>query len=62
VNKNNAELAQRLEKGWAIILRNGEFDNFFYSHPRVKTALAKMKNQRRVIEMQNPYLSQTLND
>ncbi len=56
VSKNNTELAQRLEKGWDIILRNGEFDKFFYSHPRIKTALAKMKDQKHIIEMENPYL------
>jgi hypothetical protein len=56
VNKNNTELAQRLEKGWAIILRNGEFDKFFYNHPRIRTALAKMKDQKHVIELKNPYI------
>lgn len=55
VNKNNTELAQRLEKGWEIILRNGAFDKFFYNHPRIKTALAKMKDQKHIIEMENPF-------
>ena len=57
VNKKNTELAQRLEKGWAIILKNGEFEKLFLASERVKSALAILKQpNRRVIELDNPFL------
>lgn len=57
VNKNNTGLAQRLEKGWAIILKNGEFDKLFLSTERVKSALDILKEpNRKVIELDNPFL------
>lgn len=57
VNKKNTELAERIEKGWAIVLKNGEFDKFFYSHPRVVAALNELKkHKRRIIKLENPYL------
>ncbi|HWV13943.1 MAG TPA: hypothetical protein VN030_00840 [Cellvibrio sp.] len=57
VNKRNTELAERLEKGWEIIYKNGEFDRFFFSHPRVVEALAELKkHKRRIIRLENPYL------
>lgn len=58
VNKNNIELAERIEKGWAIILKNGAFDKFFFSQPKVVAALQDLKKHKRhVIHLQNPYLS-----
>lgn len=57
VNKNNDELAQRLEEGWDIILKNGEFNKFFFNHPRIQVALAELKkHKRKVIKLENPYL------
>lgn len=57
VNKKNEELAQRLEKGFAIILKNGDFDKLFLSTARVKSALAILKEpNRKVIELENPLL------
>ena len=57
VNKENIELAQRLEKGWNIILENGEFNKYFYNHPRVKVAFEELqKYKRRIIRLDNPYL------
>ena len=57
VNKKNTELAQRLEKGWAIILKNGEFDALFLSTERVKSALEVLKEpNRKIIELENPLL------
>ena len=57
VNKKNTELAQRLEKGWAIILKNGEFDALFLSTERVKSALEVLKEpNRKIIELENPSL------
>jgi Bacterial extracellular solute-binding proteins, family 3 len=55
VNKNNEALANRIEKGLEILIDNGEFDRFFYSHPRVSTAFNKLKD-RRLIKLKNPYL------
>lgn len=57
VNKENTELAQRLEKGWAIILKNGEFDKLFLSTERVQSALDFLKDpNRKIIEFENPFL------
>ena len=57
-NKNNTELAERIEKGWAIILKNGSFDKYFFSHPKVAIALQDLKkHKRQVIPLENPYLS-----
>lgn len=57
VNKKNTELAGRIERGWAIILQNGEFEKFFNSHPRVVEAIAELKrHKRRIITLENPYL------
>lgn len=57
VNRHNTELAQRLEKGWEIILRNGEFDRFFYSHPRVVAAMEFFAAGPHVaITLDNPFL------
>jgi hypothetical protein len=56
VNKQNADLAQRLEKGFAIIQKNGEFDRLFLSNERVKSAINILKShRRRVIELDNPF-------
>jgi hypothetical protein len=57
VNKKNTELAQRLEKGWAIVLKNGEFDKLFLSTERVKSALEILKEpNRKIIELENSLL------
>lgn len=57
VNKQNTELAQRLEKGTAIVLKNGEFDKLLLSTERVKSALAILKmHNRKIIELDNPLL------
>jgi len=59
VNKKNTELATRLEKGWAIIQKNGEFEKFFLAAERVQAALAVLKKRdRTVIELDNPFLSE----
>jgi Bacterial extracellular solute-binding proteins, family 3 len=55
VNKSNEALANRIEKGLEILIDNGEFDRFFYSHPRVSAAFNKLKD-RRLIKLINPYL------
>lgn len=53
VNKNNTELAKRLETGLNIALRDGSFDKLFNSIPRYQWGLALLKkHQRRVITLQ----------
>ena len=56
-NKNNQKLAERLERGFRIALKDGSFDKLFYSHPDIKEALeqANLKN-RRMFELKNPDL------
>ena len=57
MNKKNTELAQRLENGWAIVLKNGEFDKLFLSTERVQSALEILKQpNRKIIELENPLL------
>lgn len=56
VNKQNEELAGRLERGLDILLRNGEFDRLFYSHPSIVAALKRMEN-RRIIHLNNRHVS-----
>jgi len=61
VNKDNVELTERLERGWRIILKNGEFDKFFFNHPRIKTAIAELKKYKRnIIQLDNPFLPDDL--
>lgn len=53
VNKNNEELARRLESGLEIALRDGSFDKLFNSIPRYQWGMELLKkHQRRVITLQ----------
>jgi len=54
VNKNNDELARRIERGWDIILANSEFDHFFYNHSRVSGGLQHLDSHKQVIRLANP--------
>lgn len=57
VNKNNTELAERIERGWEIIIKNGEFDKFFFGDAQVKAALEQLKKyDRQIIRLDNPDL------
>lgn len=52
VNKNNSNLAERLEAGLAIAQRDGSFDKLFNSIPRYQWGMEVLKkHQRRVIEL-----------
>jgi hypothetical protein len=55
VNRRNELLANRIEKGLEKLIDTGEFDKFFYSHPRISAAFNKLKN-RRLLKLTNPYL------
>lgn len=53
VNRNNTDLAKRLEAGLKIALRDGSFDKLFNSIPRYQWGMALLKkHQRRVITLQ----------
>ncbi|HCS65022.1 MAG TPA: hypothetical protein DIW64_13680 [Cellvibrio sp.] len=53
VNKNNTDLAKRIEMGLKIAQRDGSFDKLFNSIPRFQWGLALLKkHQRRVITLQ----------
>lgn len=49
VTADNKELAQRIEKGLKILIDNGEFDRYFYNHPRIKESLSQLESSRRRI-------------
>ncbi|WP_331351401.1 hypothetical protein [Cellvibrio sp. UBA7671] len=49
VSADNQELAKRIEKGLKILIDNGEFDRYFYNHPRVKESLSQLESNRRRI-------------
>lgn len=64
-NKNNRKLADRLERGFRMALKDGSFDRLFYNHPDMKEALEKANlKSRRIFELKNPLLSKEtpLND
>jgi len=57
VNKHNSNLARDIENGLEAALLDGAFDEFFYTSDRVRDFLANAKlEQRRVIELENPFL------
>jgi hypothetical protein len=56
-NKNNQKLADRLERGFRIALKDGSFDRLFYGHPDIKEALERANlKDRRIFELKNPLL------
>lgn len=57
-SKQNAELANALEKGFAAAYQDGSFQKFFYNHPDIKGAMerADLKNRTR-IDIPNPQLT-----
>ena len=59
VNKQNKELADRLERGLRIAIKDGSFAQLFKNHPANKEAfeLAKI-DKRKIFRLQNPLLPQ----
>jgi hypothetical protein len=57
-SKNNLKLADRLERGLRMAIEDGSFDKVFYNNIYMKEALERgdLKN-RRVIKLENPWLS-----
>ena len=57
VNKDNASLASDIERGLETMIADGAMDKFFYGSDRVRAFLKNAKlEQRRVIELENPFL------
>jgi hypothetical protein len=55
VNKDNVDLARRIETGLEMMITKGSFDEFFYSHRRTRAGLEEVtRNPRRVIYLENP--------
>ncbi|MPY22960.1 amino acid ABC transporter substrate-binding protein [Shewanella sp. YLB-07] len=58
VNKNNEQLAQRIEKGLILAIEDGSFDALFNSHSATADILDKAKlDTRKIFEIDNPSLS-----
>ena len=59
VNKENKKLADRLERGLRIAIKDGSFEELFKNHPANKEIfeLAKI-DKRKIIRLQNPLLPQ----
>ncbi|MEE4249168.1 MAG: hypothetical protein V2I38_01110 [Alcanivoracaceae bacterium] len=57
VNKENTVLAERLEKGLRLAIKDGSFDKLFREHPVNANAFGKANLlRRRVIHLENPLL------
>jgi hypothetical protein len=57
VSKKMPRLAADIESGLLAALRDGSFDRFFYKNERVQTFLSQAQlDQRRVIDLENPFL------
>lgn len=58
VNKNNAELAQKLTSLLEALIESGEFNQFFFEDEQVKNALSQANVSNRVVfKIDNPTLS-----
>ncbi|VUD41213.1 hypothetical protein TDB9533_00441 [Thalassocella blandensis] len=58
VNKNNNELAQKIEQGFRAAIDDGSFDELFYNNPEIKATLEKSDLQNRtVFRLPNPDMS-----
>jgi hypothetical protein len=59
VNRNNSQLAKRIEEGLHRAIANGHFDKLFYQHEVTKGLLDKVAiAKRRVFSIENPLLSE----
>jgi len=58
VARDNTKLADRLERGFRLVLEDGSFDQFFFSHPDIAKVLASAHLKGRLIfRLTNPLLS-----
>lgn len=57
VNIHKPQLAERIERGMNIAIKDGSFDKLFYQHN--SAALERINiSQRQIIDLDNPYLSE----
>ena len=59
VNQENEALARRIESGLETLIDNGQFDQFFYHHPRISSGLDKLHG-RTILTLENPDLPEAL--
>jgi hypothetical protein len=57
VNRENTELAELIESNFERFIDDGQFEAFFYEHPKIQNAIqrAKLEN-RKVFRLSNPFL------
>lgn len=61
VGPHNPALAERIRRGLESLIDSGEFERFFYAHPRIRDGLAALQQSpRRVIRLDNPDLPDQL--
>ncbi len=59
VNKNNQQLASQLNSALESMVQDGTFERMFFADQEVQRALARGNLQnRRVIDLENPYLTE----
>ncbi|AWB69169.1 diguanylate cyclase (plasmid) [Saccharobesus litoralis] len=57
VSKQFPELAEDIELGFETILKNGQFDEYFYGSPEIRSTLSQANlKARRAIHIDNPFL------
>ena len=57
VNRDNNELAERIERGLTRALDDGSFDKLFFNHPVNRAALVEARlTERRIFRLNNPLL------
>jgi len=57
VNKAHDQLARRIETGLELLIADGRFDRYFFSHPRNQKAFREIQSRpRRVFYLENPQL------
>ncbi|WP_037028241.1 substrate-binding periplasmic protein [Psychromonas aquimarina] len=57
VNKDNTQLALRLERGLRLAITDGSFDRLFYHHPANREIFESAKiEQRKIFRFKNPLL------
>lgn len=57
VNRSNAALAERIERGLRLAIEDGSFDNHFYNHPLHRETFEKTDlRSRKIFRLDNPYL------
>lgn len=57
VNSKNTRLANRLEKGLRLAIKDGSFDQMFRHHPTNKDIFELLKfEKRKIIRLKNPFL------